>query len=239
MKRILAGLLTVMVTLGFAACVQAETVEYVLEQTKERLTQLKDFSAWVEIEHLQNSRTHRTKARLTASQVHEVARLEITEPSILEGQIIVIFQDSLEVNVYMPIADRIMVKRADDLAEDTAMGLGIDLTNLADVFDFEDLVVELLDDAAEEAQFELQDENDECDDELSEETKANWVLRVTGFEEQEQRIWLTADWLPQKIEVYEKDSLLGTVWFRDVLVDQELDKDDISALPDVRRTYSQ
>lgn len=240
MKPILAGLLVFAVMLGSAVCVQAETVEYVLEQTKARLTQLQDFSALVEIEHVQNSRTHRTKARLAASQKHEVARLEIEEPGILEGQIIVIFQDTLEVHVYMPITDQIMVTKADDMTEDTAMSLGIDLTNLADVFDFDDLVVDLLFDDPEDAEVELEEgeKPEESCDETEEETASGWILRVTGFEDQEQRIWLTKDFLPEKIEVYENGSenLLGTVWFREVLVDQDLERDDIAALPDVRRT---
>ncbi len=189
-------------------------LDELIEHAQERAVTLKDFSADVEIVQKQQRRTVTTVAFIQASQKWGLMRLELREPSVLRGQIIVADQETLEIKMYLPIADQIMIRDVESMGQEA--GIPLDMDNLGAIFDFYDYDVEIK-------------------EVLNSEEGYTYVLEVTGIEEQTQRIWLRdSDWVPYQIEVYEDDVLLGTLTLRNVTFDQCFSREELAALPDVR-----
>ena len=189
-------------------------LEELLEHAQERALSLKDFSADVEILQVQPRRTVRTVAFIQASQEWGLMRLELKEPSVLRGQIIVADQETLEVKMYLPIADQIMVRDVESMGQEA--GIPLDMDNLGALFDFYDYDVEIR-------------------DVLNSDDGYTYVLEVTGIEDQTQFIWLRdSDWVPYMIEVFEDDVLIGTLRLDNVVFDQSFNREELASLPDVR-----
>lgn len=190
------------------------SLEELLEQGAQWAMNVQDISADLEIKELQNGRTVRTTGNLKVSQALGLLRLELYEPSVLRGQVIVADEESLEVKVFLPIADQIMVRDLESMGAEA--GIQFDMDNLGSVFDFYDYDVVIQEVIEEEEGFV-------------------YVLRVTGFENQTQIVWLRQwDWIPFQIELYENDTLLGTLELTNVAVDQGYTREELTELPDVR-----
>ena len=189
-------------------------LETILDRARDRALTIEDFTTDVEIVQVQGNRTVTTKAHMQASQLYGIFRLELQEPSVLRGQIIVADQETLEIRMYLPIADQIMIRDVESLGEEA--GIGLDMDNLGGVFDFYDYDLILK------------------ESELHEEGYV-YALAMTGFEDQTQVFWVRDwDWVPFKIEVYEEEQWLGTLHLHNVVFDQELSRDQLAELPNVK-----
>ncbi len=216
-KILLTGVL-LLLSMSMTAQGEPLSLEQVLDRMEERALSIQDFSAGMEITHKLEEREQTVKAKLQASQELGLLRLELEEPNVLRGQIIVVEQETAEVKMYMPIADQIMVREAEEVGEEA--GMPLDMQNLSSLFEFYDYDVEMKDYKQEE---------------WNGESGYVYVLEVTGIEEQTQVLWLRdKDWVPYQIEVYEDERLIGTMELKDIAFDQELSRDELAELPDVR-----
>lgn len=212
---ILSAIFGIVITVSPVFAGNSITVDEILEYSQQAVMEIEDIQADVDITQHTNKRANKTVAKLQASVVHQVARVELSEPSALRGQIIVADQADMKVRIYMPIADSIMVQSIEAMAED--QGFTGDLLDVTSLFDFSDYSVSLLEVIE------------------TEEAATTYLLQVEGFDEYTQKVYVTSDtWLPNKIEIYEDNTLTGVLKLDNLQINKDLAVEQLRALPKVR-----
>ncbi|NLM26355.1 MAG: hypothetical protein GX208_09625 [Firmicutes bacterium] len=192
--------------------------EVLMNKVAASLGDVKDFSADVKIELVENTRSNITTLNVKASQVHEIARLEFKEPAVLAGQIIIANNQTKEVSVYMPVIQQILVSPIETVGSD--LGLGIDFTDLNSLFDFSGFSGEI--------------------EEVAE-TESGLIYRIklTIDRYQSQYVWIGEDYIPFKVTIYNGDSYLGSLELIDLIINQQLTVEDLQSLPKVKEVRVQ
>ncbi len=190
-----------------------EDAYYVVDQINQAISQLRDIVADVELVENRGERQEVVTLRFTASLVHKMVRMEFFQPSALKGQIYVADQKAMEVRMYMPVNNQIAVQRIEDLSNEAANALSITDLDLERLFDFSRYEVALV-------------------EAVEHDGVITYTLRLTGFEDQVQYVEVRSDtFIPHKILVYENDALLGSLTFKDMVLDQDLSAEAIAQLP--------
>jgi len=198
---------------ALAAVDMDEDAAYVVEQVNQALSQLKDITADVEVIENRSERQEVVELKFTASLAHKMVRMEFYRPSALKGQIYVADQKAMEVRMYMPVNNQIAVQRIEDMSNQAASALNVTDLDMERLFDFSRYEV-----AVVEA--------------VETEGITTYTLRLTGFENQVQYVEVSsATFIPHKVTVYEGDSLMGTLTFRNVVLNQDLPPEAIAQLP--------
>lgn len=194
------------------------TVAEILGRMKQILQDFQDFSASVEIVQYQKGRAVKTAGQLKVSQKEGLARMDFSEPSALRGQIVIADQKTMEVKMYLPVTDQIMVSSVENVAKEA--GLALDFTNLSSLFNFDDLNVQL-----EEIHSDL----------IQGKLVNTYSLHASGYQNQIQKVKLNdLTWIPSEVFIYEDQELLGQMTFKNMVFDQNLERGELEKLPKVK-----
>lgn len=186
-----------------------------LKNVEDVLDNIEDFSADVEIELIENKRVNTTRINVKASKSAGVARIEFIEPKVLAGQIIVANSQLNQLQVYMPIAQQILISPLETAGAD--LGLGVNLTDLNSIFDFSGVTGTI-------------------EEVIHTEQELNYLVKVTGLDEnQTQLIWIDQDFVPFKLAVYDHDNYLGSLFLSNLLINEELTPEELQKLPRVTK----
>lgn len=193
-----------------------ESAAEVVLRINEAIAGLTDIEADVKFTEVRGERQEVVTLRFIASLVHKMVRMEFNSPSALRGQVYVADRAAMEVRIYTPVNNHIMIQKIEDLGNQAAGALNLSDLDLEDLFDFTRYQVEV--------------------SSVSEEDGiTTYELKVSGFDEQVQIVEVRNDtFIPHAIREYEGDVLIRTLTFENVITDQGLSAETIAKLPAVK-----
>lgn len=225
MKKIFIGCVVLLLMISFTVDAQELTFDQLIAHVEEKLLDVEDFRIKAVIEVVEGERINRSAVVIETSQAHRVVRVEIVEPDILAGQIIVIDEASNAMKMYMPAFDQIIVQKLDNAEAD--LGLGVDFTDISKMFNIDDV-------------------DGEIKEIMETDTGLNYVIVIDAITDQFQfpgangelhealyYLWINADFMPFKIEVIDNDNYLGAFYLEQYELNIGLTADELLALPDV------
>lgn len=194
----------------------SEEASQVVKSISETISGLQDLSADIEVTQYKGERADKVTGHLMVSAVHKAARLEFNSPSALRGQIILADQGNMEVRVYMPVTNEIVIQSMSDMGEEAAAYINV--TDVSTLFDFSQYAVEVLESSTID---EVQ----------------HYLLQITGYDDQVQYVRVGSDtWIPYEITVYEDGLLFGELLFINAKLDQSFTEEEIKQLPKAKET---
>jgi outer membrane lipoprotein-sorting protein len=186
---------------------------YVVSQINQAISELQDLAADVELVEIRGERQEVVALKFSASLAHKVIRMEFSKPSALKGQIYVADQKAMEVRMYLPVSNQIAVQRIENISNEAASALNVTDLDINTLFDFSRYEVALV-------------------DSIEDSGVVTYTLRLSGFENQVQYVEVRSDtFIPHKVVVCENDTVVGSVTFANVVLDQNLSAETITKLP--------
>jgi outer membrane lipoprotein-sorting protein len=197
----------------------SEEAAAVVDQIKAAVEDLKDLAVDINITEIRERRNEEVVLHLMVSIEHKLARIEFNEPSAVRGMILVANQAEMQVHIFQPVTNVIVVRGLEDASKEAlvALSIGQDLTQLTSYFDFSQYNVDILDKVELEGGV------------------TDYLLQVDAPEEE---IWYVRvrddSWFPHEISVYEGEVLQGTMRLSNVELDPGLSVEEITCLPDAK-----
>ncbi|HPT82338.1 MAG TPA: hypothetical protein PLM25_00480 [Limnochordia bacterium] len=196
----------------------SEEAAEVVDQIKAAVEDVQDLSVDMAITEIRERRNEEVSLHLKASVVHKLARIEFEAPSAVRGMIMVADQANMEVKIFQPVTNVIVVRGLEDASKEAlaALSIGQDFTQLTSYLDFSQYQVEILEKAELEGVTDYLLKVDAPEDEV-------WYVRVKDD-----------SWFPHEISVYKGESLQGTMRLSNVVLNPGLSVEEITSLPQVK-----
>lgn len=193
-----------------------ETAADVVEQINHAIANLTDIEADVQFTEVRGEREEVVTLKFVASLLHKMIRMEFSSPSALRGQIYVADRAAMEVRMYTPVNNHIMIQKIEDLGNQAAGALNLTDLDMESLFDFTRYQVEV-------------------SDMFEKDGIVTYELTVTGLGDQMQVVQVSSDtFIPHLIREYEDGVLLRTLTFTNVVINQDLSAESITKLPAVK-----
>lgn len=214
----------------FTAAVSAQPLNFtqLLEKVEHKLTTIDEFQSMASIKVVEGERINLSVFSIKASKSLMTTRIEMLEPDVISGQVIVVDQEKDVVKMYMPVLDQIVVQ---SLEEAYNGDMDLDFTDIGSFFNMQGL----------EGQIKEVIETD---------VGLQYIVSISGLDNQldffpemtdetgggqhlQQYIWINEEFMPFKMEFYQDDKYLGTFALDEFEINLGLTKEEMQNLPDV------
>jgi len=225
MKRILAVVLGFVLVFSTTVMANELTFSAVADQVEAALKEISDFRATIVIEVMQQGQLTRSVLKMAASREHQLLRLEMLEPDMVAGQIVIIDGNTQEMKMYMPIIDQIMVQ---SLASLTG-GIEINYADMYQLINLEGLEGEIKEIKETEAgkHYLISVSN------LNTQLPINLTGDISLTGNEVQNVWINHDFIPYQIETFQGNTLIAKIAFTDYEYNLGISADELNKLPNV------
>lgn len=227
MKKIQLTVICLLILVVSNVVVAEVTYEELIKKVEDQILALDRISTTAIIEVNQGGIVNRIVVSIEANISDKIMRVEILEPSIMAGQIMIADQEKDLVKMYLPAMNQIIIQSGVDVA--TNAGLGVDLTDLDYLYN-----------SAETGGY--------IDQVVETENGVNYLVVINDLEEQiglsqqfvggqlgvsRQIIWINHEFIPFRFEVSESEQLYAILTLEDIAINEDVGDVDIQRLPNV------
>ena len=190
----------------------------VVDCIKSAVEDVQDLTLDITVTEIRDRRNEEVVLHMQVSVEHRLGRAEFAEPSAVRGMIVLADQENLEVWVFQPVTNVIVVRGMEDASKEAmaALSIGQNMAQLTDYFDFSEYNVEIIEKTELEGVTDYLLKVDAPEDEV-------WYVRVKDD-----------SWFPHEITVYEGETLQGTMQLSNVVLNPGISVEEIRSLPDVK-----
>lgn len=197
-----------------------------VEKVEDKLKTIEDFQSTASISLVEGERINLSVFSIKASKSLMTTRIEMLEPDVFSGQIILVDQEKNTVRMYMPVLDQIIVQSLDG-ANNT--GMDLDFTDLSSFFNIQDLEGEIEEVIETDAGLQYIVVISGLDNQL--EFFQEMTDKTGG--QQLQHVWINEEFMPYKIDFYQSENYIGTFSLDKFKINVGLTKEELQDLPNV------
>ncbi len=227
MKKLAFALLIGLLLIGNTTTIIAGELSFVelVEKVELKLNAIEDFSSMASVHLVEGDRINEFSFSIKASKKLMTTRIEMFKPDLFSGQIFLVDQSNQIVKMYIPILNQIAVESL----KPGSAGASLDFSDLSSLFNFKGLKGEIIEVIETDLGMQYKVSLAELDFQLG---FLDDMMGITGGQLQ-QYVWLNEEFIPFKIEFYEKGLYIGTFVLDKLEINVELAKEDLVSLPKV------
>lgn len=228
MKKFSVVVLVCCLLAGITAAVSAAELDFagLADVVEQKLAGIEDVRMIVELDLVQQGQPTSIVMNVKSSKSHQLTRVELLEPDVVAGQIMVIDLENNEMKMYMPVLNQIIVQ---PLANSAAgLGFNLEFTDLTQTLNLQGLSGEIKEVTAVEAGLEYLVVINDLGDQLP-------FMQGIDVDPQElvQYIWIDAEYIPYRVEGYQGTALLGKLVLTEYEFNSGIAVDELLEMPDV------